>query len=117
MTCAPRSASCSSVREREDLLHPVEDCEVLLPFEVADYVDSYSSIHHATNLGRILRPDSEPLMPNWRHIPVAYHGRAGSIVVSGTPVPRPIGMLAGDGDGGPRQGRADRSTSSSRSAP
>ncbi len=82
---------------REDLLHPVEECEVLLPFEVADYVDSYSSIHHATNLGRILRPDSEPLMPNWRRIPVAYHGRAGSVVVSGTPVPRPIGMLPGEG--------------------
>ena len=82
---------------REDVLHPIEECEVLLPFEVADYVDSYSSIHHATNLGRILRPDSEPLMPNWRHIPVAYHGRAGSVVVSGTPVPRPIGMLPGEG--------------------
>jgi fumarylacetoacetase len=81
---------------RDDVLVPVEDCELLLPFEVADYVDSYSSIHHATNLGKILRPDSEPLMPNWRHIPVAYHGRAGSVVVSGTPVARPAGMLAGD---------------------
>jgi fumarylacetoacetase len=86
-------------RAREDVLHPVDDCEVLLPFDVADYVDSYSSIHHATNLGKILRPDSEPLMPNWRHIPVAYHGRAGSVVVSGTPVPRPAGMLAGGEDG------------------
>ena len=84
-------------RAREDVLHPIEDCEMLLPFEVADYVDSYSSLHHATNLGRILRPDSEPLMPNWRHIPVAYHGRAGSVVVSGTPVARPIGMLPGEG--------------------
>ncbi len=83
-------------RARDDVLHPIEDCEMLLPFEVADYVDSYSSIHHATNLGKILRPDSEPLMPNWRHIPVAYHGRAGSVVVSGTPVQRPAGMLAGD---------------------
>ena len=81
---------------RDDVLVPVGECELLLPFEVADYVDSYSSIHHATNLGRILRPDSEPLMPNWRHIPVAYHGRAGSVAVSGTPVARPIGMLAGD---------------------
>ena len=90
-------------RAREDVLHPVEECEVLLPFEVADYVDSYSSIHHATNLGKILRPDSEPLMPNWRHIPVAYHGRAGSVVVSGTSVQRPAGMLAG-GDEGPAAG-------------
>jgi len=89
--------------QRDDLLHLVEECDILLPFEVADYVDSYSSIHHATNLGKILRPDSEPLMPNWRHIPVAYHGRAGSVVVSGTAVPRPIGMLA-SGDGPPAAG-------------
>jgi fumarylacetoacetase len=99
-------------RAREDVLQPVEHCEMLLPFEVADYVDSYSSIHHATNLGKILRPDSEPLMPNWRRIPVAYHGRAGSVVVSGTPVQRPAGMLAG-GEGGPAAGPS-RSTSSSR---
>ena len=81
-------------RPLDDVLIVVEECDVLLPFEVADYVDSYSSIHHATNLGKILRPDSEPLMANWRRIPVAYHGRAGSVVVSGTPVQRPIGMVA-----------------------
>jgi fumarylacetoacetase len=79
---------------RDDVVHPIEDCECLLPFAVADYVDSYSSLHHATNLGQILRPGTEPLMPNWRHIPVAYHGRAGSVVVSGTPIPRPVGMVA-----------------------
>ncbi|HMK11959.1 MAG TPA: fumarylacetoacetase [Acidimicrobiales bacterium] len=89
---------------REDALHPVGECELLLPFEVADYVDSYSSIHHATNLGKILRPDSEPLMPNWRHIPVAYHGRAGSVIVSGTPIARPIGMLAGADGAAPSSG-------------
>ena len=71
--------------------------DLRLPFAVADYVDFYSSIHHATNLGRILRPGTEPLFPNWRHLPVSYHGRAGTIVVSGTPIKRPRGLVAGDG--------------------
>jgi fumarylacetoacetase len=69
------------------------DVELLLPFSVADYVDFYSSLEHATNLGRILRPDQEPLLPNWRHLPVGYHGRAGTVVVSGTPIRRPSGQL------------------------
>jgi fumarylacetoacetase len=65
-----------------------------LPFSVADYVDFYSSIEHATNLGRMFRPDdAEPLLPNWRHVPIGYHGRSGSVVVSGTPVRRPAGQL------------------------
>ena len=51
---------------------------MLLPVAVGDYVDFYSSLHHATNLGRIFRPDGEPLLPNWRHLPVGYHGRAGN---------------------------------------
>jgi fumarylacetoacetase len=71
---------------------PLEEVETHLPFEVADYVDFYSSIEHATNLGRLFRPDSEPLLPNWRHLPVGYHGRAGTMVVSGTPVRRPSGQ-------------------------
>ncbi|HVV36539.1 MAG TPA: fumarylacetoacetate hydrolase family protein [Acidimicrobiales bacterium] len=68
-----------------------------MPFEVGDYVDFYSSIHHATNLGRLFRPDSEPLLPNWRHLPVGYHGRAGTVVVSGTPVRRPTGLVMTEG--------------------
>jgi fumarylacetoacetase len=64
-----------------------------LPFEVADYVDFYSSLEHATNLGRMFRPDSDPLLPNWRWLPVGYHGRAGTVVVSGTDVTRPQGQL------------------------
>jgi fumarylacetoacetase len=68
--------------------------QLRLPFDVADYVDFYSSIHHATNLGRLLRPGTEPLLPNWRHLPVSYHGRAGTVVVSGTPVRRPRGLVA-----------------------
>lgn len=64
----------------------------VLPFTVADYVDFYSSRHHAENVGRIFRPDGEPLLPNWTHLPVGYHGRAGTVVVSGTPVVRPHGQ-------------------------
>ena len=74
-----------------DLL-PLDAVATHLPFEVADYVDFYSSLEHATNLGRLFRPDSEPLLPNWRHLPVGYHGRAGTVVVSGTPVVRPSGQ-------------------------
>jgi len=81
----------------EPVLLPLADVELRLPFTVADYVDFYSSIEHATNLGRLFRPDGEPLLPNWRHLPVAYHGRAGTVVVSGTPVVRPRGQRrAGD---------------------
>ncbi|GAA0223816.1 fumarylacetoacetase [Saccharothrix mutabilis subsp. mutabilis] len=64
----------------------------VLPFEVADYVDFYSSRHHAENVGRMFRPDGDPLLPNWTHIPIGYHGRAGTVVVSGTPVVRPEGQ-------------------------
>ena len=72
--------------------HAVGSVVLHLPFEVADYVDFYASEHHATNLGRLFRPDAEPLLPNWRHLPVGYHGRAGTVVVSGTPVVRPAGQ-------------------------
>ena len=73
----------------------LESPELTLPFSVADYVDFYSSLHHATNLGRMFRPGSEPLLPNWRHLPVGYHGRAGTVVASGTPVRRPSGQRPG----------------------
>ncbi len=63
-----------------------------LPFEVADYVDFYSSLDHAATVTRIFRPGGPALPPNWRHLPVAYHGRAGSVMVSGTPVIRPNGQ-------------------------
>jgi fumarylacetoacetase len=76
----------------EPLLIPVEEVRPHLPAAVADYVDFYCSLDHASNVGRILRPDSEPLLPNWRHLPVGYHGRAGTVVVSGTPVRRPLGQ-------------------------
>lgn len=76
-----------------DALHRRDQVEMRMPFEPGDYVDFYSSIEHATNLGRMFRPDQEPLLPNWRHLPVGYHGRASSVVVSGTPVVRPSGQI------------------------
>jgi fumarylacetoacetase len=74
---------------------PLDQAIPCLPFTVADYVDFYSSLEHASNLGRMFRPDAEPLLPNWRHLPVGYHGRAGTVVVSGTPVSRPVGQRPG----------------------
>lgn len=75
----------------------LDDVQLVMPFAVADYVDFYASEHHATNLGRILRPGAEALLPNWKHLPVGYHGRSGTVVVSGTPVRRPSGQVrAGD---------------------
>ncbi|SDD32057.1 fumarylacetoacetate hydrolase family protein [Nocardioides lianchengensis] len=82
---------------------PVDDVVLHLPFEVADYVDFYASEHHATNVGRMFRPDQEPLLPNWKHLPVAYHGRAGTVVVSGTPVVRPQGQRPGGASYGPTE--------------
>lgn len=75
-----------------DHLHPSDGLELVLPFNVADYVDFYASENHATNLGRIFRPDGDALTPNWKHLPIGYHGRAGTVVVSGTPIARPSGQ-------------------------
>ncbi|WP_128644889.1 fumarylacetoacetase [Rhodococcus sp. BS-15] len=81
-----------SGRTPAEAIVSVSDVTMHLPFEVADYVDFYASEHHAANLGRLFRPDAEPLLPNWKHLPVAYHGRAGTVVVSGTDVRRPCGQ-------------------------
>jgi fumarylacetoacetase len=67
-----------------------------LPFTVGDYVDFYSSRHHAENVGRIFRPNAEALLPNWTHLPVGYHGRAGTVHASGTDIRRPHGQRAGE---------------------
>ncbi|MEW1776924.1 fumarylacetoacetase [Streptomyces sp. NPDC086777] len=79
-------------RSTELRLYPLSDVRLHLPIEVGDYVDFYASEHHAANLGRLFRPDSEPLTPNWKHLPIGYHGRSGTIVVSDTPVLRPNGQ-------------------------
>jgi fumarylacetoacetase len=76
----------------ESHLVPVAEVTMHLPIEVADYVDFYASEHHATNVGRMFRPDSEPLTPNWKHLPIGYHGRSGTVVVSGTDIVRPCGQ-------------------------
>jgi len=73
---------------------PLAQTEPVLPIRVTDFVDFYASLEHATNLGRMFRPGRPPLRDNWRHVPVAYHGRASTVVVSGTAVVRPRGMLA-----------------------
>ncbi len=87
----------------EPLLLPVADLEMHQPFEVADYVDFYCSLQHATNVGRIFRPQSPALPVSWRHLPIGYHGRAGTVVVSGTDVHRPSGqrVLTGSTADGP----------------
>ncbi|MFW3171631.1 fumarylacetoacetase [Geodermatophilus sp. CPCC 206100] len=76
----------------EPHLVPRSEVTLHLPVEVADYVDFYSSQHHAENLGRMFRPDSAALTPNWKHLPIGYHGRSGTVQVSGTPVVRPRGQ-------------------------
>jgi fumarylacetoacetase len=80
-------------------LLPLDGVQAVLPIEVADYVDFFSSIEHASNAGRIFRPDAEPLSPNYRALPVGYHGRAATVVVSGTPVRRPCGQRAPEQSG------------------
>jgi fumarylacetoacetase len=85
---------------------PLAELETRLPIAIGDYVDFYSSLEHATNLGRMFRPDTEPLLPNWRHLPVGYHGRASSVVVSGTPIRRPYGQIPTND--GPKFGPTER---------
>ncbi len=88
----------------EPHLTPLDHVQLHLPIEVADYVDFYASEYHASNVGRIFRPDGPPLTPNWKHMPIGYHGRAGTVVVSGTDVVRPRGQLKAPSDPVPRFG-------------
>jgi fumarylacetoacetase len=91
-----REAVTATAAPRGALLHPLANVRALLPFTVGDYVDFYCSRYHAENVGRILRPDAaEPLLPNWTHLPVGYHGRSGTVIVSGTGVERPHGQRRG----------------------
>jgi fumarylacetoacetase len=73
------------------ILTPMRDAELLLPVQIGDYTDFYASLHHASNVGSMFRPDN-PLLPNYKHVPIGYHGRASSIVISGTAVRRPSGQ-------------------------
>ena len=83
-------------RAEPDTLVPLSDADLLLPVEVGDYTDFYASIVHARNVGRLFRPGN-PLTRNYRHVPLAYHGRSSSVVVSGTPVTRPRGQRIPEG--------------------
>jgi fumarylacetoacetase len=89
------------------LTQATSDVSPRLPVEIGDYTDFYASIDHATNVGAMFRPDN-PLLPNYRHVPIGYHGRASSIVVSGTPVVRPHGQTVSAPDGPPRFGPTER---------
>ena len=89
----------SEDREAAAHLVPMSEIELLLPCDIGDYSDFYASIHHATNVGSMFRPDN-PLLPNYKWLPVGYHGRASSIIVSGTDVRRPWGQTS-EHPGGP----------------
>ena len=90
--------------EIEPHLIPLNEVTMHLPIEVADYVDFYASESHATNIGTIFRPDGEALTPNWKHLPIGYHGRSGTVVVSGTNVIRPMGQRKAPTDSAPSYG-------------
>jgi fumarylacetoacetase len=81
----------------EKFLVPQSDADLLMPALIGDYTDFYASLHHARNVGGMFRPDN-PLLPNYRYVPIGYHGRSSSIVVSGTPVRRPLGQTKRDED-------------------
>ena len=93
-TSAPKGAELTSIETAK------------LPFTVGDYVDFYSSRHHAENVGRMFRPDGDALTPNWTHLPIGYHGRAGTVYVSGTEIVRPNGQRRGSE--GPKFGPSER---------
>jgi fumarylacetoacetase len=81
---------------REGVFYPFQEVEMRMPVKVGDYTDFYSSIEHATNVGKMFRDPKNALLPNWKHIPVGYHGRASSIVVSGAEIHRPVGQTKAD---------------------
>ena len=89
-------------------LMPRAQVTMHLPVTVGDYVDFYSSQHHAENIGAMFRPGSPPLTPNWKHLPIGYHGRSGTVAVSGTPVVRPNGQRKEPSDTAPTFGPSRR---------
>jgi fumarylacetoacetase len=97
----------SDAEPAPSLLVPMRDAELFLPARIGDYTDFYASIAHATNVGTMLRPDN-PLLPNYKWIPIGYHGRASSVVVSGTPVRRPLGQTRDGAEGPPSFGPSKR---------
>lgn len=92
MQALRHDAQAATVEKLTPMLLPMRDVRFRLPVAVGNYTDFYASIHHAANVGRLFRPD-QPLLPNYKHVPIGYHGRASSIVVSGTPIVRPRGQI------------------------
>lgn len=92
----------------EPALRSLDAVRMHLPFQVGDYVDFYASEHHAISIGRMFRPGSEPLAPNWKHMPIGYHGRSGTVLVSDTPVPRPQGQRKPPSEAYPTFGSSQR---------
>ena len=90
------------------VFHPAAAAKMLMPLHIGDYTDFYSSREHATNVGIMFRDPANALLPNWLHMPIGYHGRASSIVVSGTPIVRPSGQLKLDADAPPTFGASVR---------
>ena len=93
--------------ERDRLLVPITAAELLLPARVGDYTDFYASIHHATNVGSMFRPDNA-LLPNYKYVPIGYHGRASSLVATGSEVRRPLGQTRDDPSASPHFGPTRR---------
>ncbi|RXR30487.1 fumarylacetoacetase [Sphingobium fluviale] len=91
----------------EPHLYLADACTLHLPFHIGDYTDFYVGIHHATNIGSLFRPDN-PLLPNYKHVPIGYHGRVSSVRLSGTPLVRPKGQIKGPNDPAPRYAPTQR---------
>src|SRR5687768_3335524 len=100
----PESTGIKPLPDRS--LIPMADVEMHMPFDIGDYTDFYASIYHATNVGKLFRPDN-PLLPNYKYVPIGYHGRASSIVLSGTTVTRPRGQTVAPPSSVPSFGRSE----------
>jgi fumarylacetoacetase len=95
-----QTGNAAAERRGSEITLPMADVELLVPVKVGNYSDFYASIHHATNVGSMFRPDN-PLLPNYKYVPIGYHGRASSIVASGTPIRRPSGQTRDDANAPP----------------
>jgi fumarylacetoacetase len=102
-----QAGNAAAERRAAEITLPLAEVELLRPVDVCNYSDFYASIHHATNVGSMFRPDN-PLLPNYKYVPIGYHGRASSLVVSGTPVRRPSGQTRDDADAPPVFGPTKR---------
>ena len=103
-----RAELVSLVEQGHPPTRPLGEVDLHLPIEVGDYVDFYASADHASNVGRIFRPEQAPLLPNWKHLPVGYHGRSGTVVASGTDIVRPHGQRKLPSDESPVFGPSTR---------